>query len=389
MGWGGPPLVAVVAWLLVIGCQAPVNACARGTTPIELGFSLGFTTVNVEKAATCMLRPSRPSTAAEVAITSADDSISLHYLMPDVRKRTQDVLSTMARQGAIGLRTHVWYRHAEDAAMVERMGRVNDPLGLLVAQSGRLPAGSIDNLIGYLSDAAQLGYRRAVIVASAQGTANPKCRRGGWGACYDSSLDGASWKVVEQLVSAIAARKPEGLEVSIDISPEGCFDPNSPALVERNLESYTRFMVTNYSRRFGDRNFLVSCAAARAQRVLPQLIALRALYAETGTIPASVDVHIYEKDPGGILRILAGSEDLSRVLGVPLDVNETYSDHQTFFNLLMNTPTSLRGLMVFPRELVSHCQINVAAPYPIAQIRHAINGEGACRPVPPYLQMPP
>ena len=124
MGWGGPPLVAVVAWLLVIGCQAPVNACARGTTPIELGFSLGFTTVNVEKAATCMLRPSRPSTAAEVAITSADDSISLHYLMPDVRKRTQDVLSTMARQGAIGLRTHVPWRARARSGCVPMSGTV-------------------------------------------------------------------------------------------------------------------------------------------------------------------------------------------------------------------------------------------------------------------------
>jgi hypothetical protein len=364
-----------------MGSPAQADVCGRGATPIELGFSLDFTKLNAERAATCTVPPSRPSMGAETAVSSADDNIILHYSTPEVRNRAREELSAMARQGAVALRTHVWYRHAEDGTMAERMARVNDPLGLLVAQSGRLPSGSIDNLIGYLSDAAKLGYRRAVIVVSAQGTANPKCRQGEWGACYDRSLDGASWKVMEQIASAIAARKPKGLETAIDVSPEGCFDPASPLLVDRNLESFTRFMVTNYSKRFGDRNFLVSCGAGRTPRVLPQLTALRTLYAETGTVPASVDVHVYEKDPGGILRILAASENLSRALGVPLDVNETYSDHQTFFTLLMNTPTSLRGLMVFPREVASHCQINVAAPYPIAQIRQAVNGGRTCRPV--------
>jgi hypothetical protein len=265
--------------------------------------------------------------------------------------------------------------------MSNRIARVGDPLGLAVAQQGRLGDAAIGNLLHYLADAHRIGYTRAVVVVSPEGDANPKCRRQVWGGCYEPALFPLSRSVAEQVAASLGGPQLEGFDTSVDISPEGCFDPAANSLVERNLAQFTTAMLSAYMRRFHDSRWIVSCAAASMARVLPELDGLGALYNSVGARPAAIDIHVYEKDTAKIPPILSAGNRLASGIGVPLDINEAYYDNTALFSIIVQLLRAgelprLRSIMVFPRRVTSRCQIDVGAPYDIADIARSLGAVG-------------
>jgi hypothetical protein len=179
--------------------------------------------------------------------------------------------------------------------------------------------------------------------------------------------------VVRQVAQAVRTPVLSGIDVILDIAPTSCFDPESNNLVDRNLEEFTRYMVTKYRDAFHDHHFIVSCGSADGERAQRKVLALKRMYEELEAQPASIDIHLYETEAIKVRELLLTASNAARRLGVPLDVFETYYDHpnalETISELISAGELStLRDVLVFPRLTKSACQINVPAPYSVLQL---------------------
>jgi hypothetical protein len=279
----------------------------------------------------------------------------------------------MNAAGASVLRTIMWFRHAEDEAMARR---TRDPLGLQIASDGKLEPWVLNNLAAYARDARLNGYRRMIVVLSAQGTANPKCRRGGeWGACYDDRLIHNTWSVIAQVVSHLKSADLAGMDMTYDISPTSCVPEKSKLDVDRKLEAYSRYMVMQYQQRFQDSKFITSCGGANDKRAAEGVIARAKMFRELGVKPAAIDLHLYETDRHDAIQLGKTANNEARALGVPLIIAETYFDHPSAFELARSRRKELPQLstmLVFPRLTSSACQFSVAPPYVLEPIVQAV-----------------
>ncbi|MGH8468115.1 MAG: hypothetical protein ACREVY_03690 [Gammaproteobacteria bacterium] len=327
---------------------------------LDIGFTLTHETVDTEAEDACTEKQGGGASVDGV------NNIVRHYDDPALRGRVQSLLRKMATDGARAMRTIVWFRHAEDAEMA---ARPKDPLGLLIATDGKLDSNEVSNIVNYVSDARDLGYRRFFVVVGPQGTSNPKCRKGGvWGACYNERFLQQSWSVISQVVTALHTPQLSKIEVIVDLSSENCADSLSKMPVYRNMTNYTRYMLARYRERFDDHQFIASCGTGSEKVIFPTLASQENLFRELGMRPASVDVHIYETDQRIIRQLLITANATARRLGVPLDILETYYDHPNIFRIVSdmksaNQLASLRDILVWPRRVRSACQIDVRAPY--------------------------
>lgn len=331
---------------------------------LEVGFTLTHHRVRTDADSECAASPSGG------ASIDGSNNIIKHYQDPGVRSHVRSMLATMASQGAKIIRTIVWYRHTEDEAMSRRP---NDPLGLLIASAGKLPDKHVNNLFDYVSDAKSMGYTRFIVVLSAQGRSNPKCKRLEWGDCYTDEYLGLTWSVTSQVVRALRNPVLSGIDVIFDISPEACFPPVPKLLVDKNLEAYSRFMIQNYRDSFGDKKFISSCGVGNVDRAMQGLAGQVALYKELKVQPGAIDLHVYDTDAAKVKNLLIKADQLAHELRVPLDIAETYYDHPNIFGtisalLSSNALGTLREILVFPRKNKSACQIGVSPPYSIERV---------------------
>jgi hypothetical protein len=253
------------------------------------------------------------------------------------------------------------------------LNRPTDPLGMLVATNGKLPVEQVNNIVAYVTDAKSIGYERFIIVLGPQGTSNPKCKRLEWGDCYNQKYLNLTWSVTDQVVRAVQLPSLSGIDVVFDISPEACFPPSPKELVDKNLESYSRYMIRNYRDTLGGQKFFSSCGAGNADRAILGLSGQQRMFNELDVRPSSIDIHVYDTDAAKVKKLLINADRVARELQVPLDVHETYYDHPNIFStvselLSSEELTSLRAILVFPRKNKSPCQIDVAPPYSMGTV---------------------
>lgn len=368
---GAIPLLvaALIGWFLSLA-PAVAQVCAEPPAgSLSFGFTLTHVRVDVKAESRCA------KGGASGATLSNEYNILRHYGDPAVRARVIDMLRQMNAEGATVLRTNLWFQHAEDKAMA---ARAKDPLGLMTATAGRLERADLDRLVTYIRDARQAGYRRFILIAGIQGTANPRCRGDGeWGSCYDATLTPKTWSVVEQVVSHLRTADLAGMKPVYDIAPSACAPEGSQRLVDRNFDAYTRYMVSKYKQAFGDSQFILSCGGADDRRASKALIAQAKMFRELGVRPAAIDLHVYETVREDVIDLAKTANQEAASLGVPLIFAETFFDHPNVFDLVkvrQRVLPQLTTLMVWPRHTASLCQVSVAPPYPIRPIVQKLGG---------------
>jgi hypothetical protein len=279
------------------------------------------------------------------------------------------VLSAMSAQ-ADSIRTIVWFRHSEDDTWKGK----SDRLGLRVASGGKFAQRDIDALLTFVADARDARFSRITVVLSAQGAANPKCRKVEWGACYDSKLVPLTWSVMEQVISAVKTVARPGIKIVFDIGPTECFDDSDGALLRGNLSQQLRYLVGHYAERFHDRDFIVSCGSRNGERAAAGLQNLASLYEGLNVRPASLDIHVYEVQEAQVRKLLLDAEAIAAQLGVPLEVLESFYQHPDLADVIRQLRSSghlqtLTTVQVFPRTPASSCQEDVQAPYSLSEFR--------------------
>lgn len=300
-----------------------------------------------------------------------DDNIVLNYENTDVKVNVTDHLRQMFTSGATVIRTILWYYHTEDVAEARKVEKDN-PLGMHAATRGKLDDHVIGNLLLYVNDAKNAGFRRFYIAVAPQGRSNPKCNRAGeWGGCYEKTFDELSWSVTKQVVQALKSVE-SGIDVYVDIAIEDCWTPSSGQLVERNAEHFVRFMTTQYLNSFHDGKFFVSCGVApgNIKRALDGLGALLALDRELAVRPAVIDIHNYATDPAKAQQITVAADEVARRLGVPLIIGEAYFDNANLLGIISNLEAqnslkSLRDVIIWPGRADSKCHPNLTVQPPI------------------------
>jgi len=355
-------------------------AAAQGKCGPTVGFTLTHLHVDTSKEAEC-LELGTGTAETRVSTLHAADNIVQSYADPNMRAAVKSDIAQMVVQGATAMRTILWFYLAEDEKVAQKERNNPNSAGMVEATAGKLPDAIVSNLVQLISDAKSAGISRYIVSMGSQGTQNPKCRAGGdqaeWGNCYDPSLFKYSWTVTEQVAKALKSPRLSGIDVLIDIAPEGCFDPSLRTLLDRNLKDHASQMISHYRDEFGDRQFITSCGGGRSERSIRGLQGMEQLYMTLHTRPAAVDLHVYDKNQQDIAQMLEAADAAAKRLGVPMEIGETNIDHPYLFGtihaLLSNGKlASLRNVLVFPRRAASKCQIDVQAPYNIAAVRAAM-----------------
>ncbi|HLY57281.1 MAG TPA: hypothetical protein VKS60_17085 [Stellaceae bacterium] len=332
---------------------------------VALGFTLTHYEVHLDRLGLC--DTDRGATTEEKA------NIVLHYDDPAVRQRVRPMLQQMAQEGAQALRTILWYRLAEDVPMAHAVER-HDHLGYPVATGGILPNGYIENLKEFARDVAEAGYKRLYINMAPQGTSNPitsaRTCRPGMPNCWHPDYLQEVWSVADQVIGELRKDSGSRIDLVFDIASESCFLPDPNSELEQNLARQVRYMVSHYASTYGSGGFVVSCIGVRAQRALPDLKALQALYQELNVRPAAVDVHMYPLDAGQAEAILLAASQAATALSVPLDISETFANDPMVAQLLEQLAGSgklsnLRTVLVFPHSRSAVCHADVSPPYDV------------------------
>jgi hypothetical protein len=339
---------------------------------VAVGFTITHLTVSGSKQQAC-----GEKAGGTVNLNPADYVLN-EYSGGAGHDQFRGVLARMALQ-AESIRTIVWFRHSEDPSRRAK----NDHLGLRVATAGKLPQRDVAALLAFLRDAHDAHFSRVTVVLGGQGSANPKCRKGDWGECYDAELLPLSWSVVEQVVSSVKAANIQGMRVVFDIAPTACFDASQSELLRGNLSNAVRYMVTHYSQRFHDRDFIVSCGSRNGKRASAGLRALAELYRDLDVRPASLDIHVYETREAEVRKLLLEADELASGLNVPLEILESFYQHPNLPEVIRSLRSSghleaLATVQVFPRTPPSLCQENVEAPYPLAEFRQRAGLSSRC-----------
>lgn len=350
--------LALLPWM-----SGPASSRPSPTRP-GAPFAVGFVLTHVK--ARCI---GQDGPAHKDLGVRPEDYVVAHYDDPEVRSSVRAALDQMHGQGASIMRTNLWFRHAEDI----QMARAPDPLGMLVASDGRLPAAKLANLVRLASDARSSGYTLFGVAIGPQGRSNPKCREGGvFGACYDPGLLERSWSVVDQTAAALLPLRTPGFQVVLDISPENCPDGEAGPLVERNEEAFTKAIVGRFARKYGT-GFFASCGGAPPSRGARGLQALARIYREMNVRPALIDVHLYERNSNAVDAELINADRVAGGFGVPLYVMETYADDSVLFAEAerlkrARQAANLAGVMIWPLDAGAACQISISPPYDFRRI---------------------
>jgi len=375
--------VSFVILLSFLGYQKPAHAADRCLGPGLANLSIGFTLTHLDVAPEHLFTcggGSRPG-----AMVTGSGNILLHYDDPAVAQRTQAALQTMASQGATVMRVLLWFVHAEDAEMAPRAA--SSTIGLAVARGGRLPDKIVHNLLALIADARRAGYRRIYVALGMQGAAMPQCRTAAaaWGGCYNPQFLGLTWSVERQIADTVRVVN-SSIQVILDIAVEECYVANSPMLVDRNKEQFTRFMVKQYRDTYHDQNFIVSCGAGdgAVARVASALASLRDLYMQLGIRPYAIDIHNYAKDPNKSEQIMLLAHRIAQEVGVPLIIGETWPDFTTVYDVTDRLQrsgqlSSLHDLLIWPGHAGSVCHPNIALepPYDMASVGRKLGLMGA------------
>jgi hypothetical protein len=367
--------------------EAQITSASACVSPdlarLNVGFTLTHVAVHTDALSLCG--------ADRGATLKADDNIVLHYDRPEMRQRVRAMLRQMAQEGARSARVILWYRLAEDEPMARTAAR-RDPLGYPVASGGALPQAYLGNLVAFASDVASAGYTRFYVNIGPMGTSNPTTSaqdcRPELPNCYNARFLPAVWSVARQVITRLRRELGGRIDLVFDIASEKCFVPNSPTELEKNLATFTRYIVSQYAAAFGSGGFVVSCIGVRSARALANLQAIASLYRELRVRPAAIDIHLYAKDAQVAQSILLAADYVAAQLQVPLDMSETTANDPMLAHLVEQLAdagrlTNLRTMMIFPHSPDAICHADVSPPYDITLLEKwlgLLNNAGARTP---------
>jgi hypothetical protein len=269
-------------------------------------------------------------------------------------------LAAMRAAGIETLRTFIWNMH--DAS--------GQTWGAVSSAGGRLGPTETKNLISFLSDVRELGFRRLEVAFSPQWTNDPigyPVNR------YDPSLFDENWQLIRYVRGIVKQYGPA--DTRFDLLNEGA--ASDYLATKTQLEAYVAQMYSNYVDAFGNEDVTVSSiVGANDQSRIANLI--DTLRSTGRPLPTWFEVHAYSDN---ILADLRATDATLTAKGLsqPITLGETYYDDPAAASAAASFATTssrrLDEVLAWPLQRGSSCQNwSVSAPYKADAFIKALTG---------------